>query len=253
MPVSVPDGKFGASTFGQDEPTASYGDLLRASRRQRWVIRAVIAVVTAVALWMLFTWWLGLAGLVMAAWLDTVLRARTHSSVAAWRKPGSSERQTERQLYRLESKGYRALHARAIPDSTAQIDHLVVGPTGVFAVDSEKWDRHLPVRAYPNRLFVGPFSRNERLREARWEADRVRELLRAELGFDVEVIPSLAIYGPTIPWKVLHVRGVDVFTGGRVRKWIRRRRPSLAASEVERIVAAAREVLPYRTDVETPN
>lgn len=249
MSVTVPN----EARNGPPEPTASYGDLLREMRKHRWTARAVVAASTGVLLWVLFAWWIGLAGMLVVAGLDIVYRSKIHSSIPAWRKRGSSERRTERQLYRLEAKGYLALHARAIPDSSAQIDHLVVGPTGIFAIDSEKWDRHLPVRAYPNRLFVGPFSRNERLREARWEADRARELISEQLGFEVEVVPALAIYGPTIPWKVLHVRGVDVFTGGRVRKWIRRREPTLGPADVERIATAAREVLPFKTEVETPN
>lgn len=247
-------GSWSPTGAGSTAPsTAQYGSLLRDTRRQRWAIRAAIAVPTGALLWILFDWRVGLIGVVIAVVADTVYRTKTHSSIAAWRRMSSSERRTERQLYKLEAKGYRALHARALPDSDAQIDHLVVGPTGVFAVDSENWDRHLPVRAYPNQLFVGPFSRNDRLREARWEADRARELLSDTLGFEVNVIPSLAIYGPKIPWKVLTVRDVDVFSGRRVRKWIRRRQPTLSPAEVERILNAALEVLPFKTEVETPN
>lgn len=234
-------------------PQPSYRELLRETRKRRWLIRAVAAAVVGGVLWALLARWAGAAGAVVTVLADVVYRTKTLSSVPAWRKMGSSERRTERQLYRLEGRGYRTLHARAIPDSTAQIDHLVIGPTGVFAVDSEKWDRHLPVRAYPNRLFVGPFSRDERLQEARWEAERARELLSKELGHEVEVVPSLAIYGPTIPWKVLQVRGVDVFTGNRVRKWVRRRKRVLDPPEVERIASVAETVLPYNTTVEAPN
>lgn len=255
MSVTVPyeTGRDTTPASAPAAPAASYGELLRETRTLRWSVRAAVAVPAGVLFWVLFTWWLGLAVMLVVAVLDTVYRVKTHSTIPVWRKAGSSERQTERQLYRIEAKGYRALHARAIPGTDAQIDHLVVGPTGVFAVDSEKWDRHLPVRAYPNRLFVGPFSRNERIEEAKTEADRARDLLSEELGFTVEVVPALAIYGPTIPWKILQVRGVDVLTGGRVRKWIRRRQPTFSASDVERIVQAARVVLPLRAEVEAPN
>ncbi|MQA84185.1 MAG: NERD domain-containing protein [Streptosporangiales bacterium] len=254
--VTLPNGA-GRRVPTSDAPatpsTAQYGELLRETRKQRWMIRAAIAVPVGGLLWALFNWRVGLIGLLIVVIADMVYRVKTHSSIAAWRKISSSERRTERQLYQLEAKGYRALHARAIPDSDAQIDHLVVGPTGIFSVDSENWDRHLPVRAYPNQLYVGPFSRNDRIREARWEADRAQELLIEALGFSIEVVPSLAIYGPKIPWKVLTVRGVDVFTGRRVRKWIRRRQPTLSPADVERILNAAVEVLPFKVEVETPN
>lgn len=246
--VGMPD-----ETDSSSGPTASYGDLLREMRKHRWTVRTAVGASVGIALWALLTWWVGLAGLLIAVGLDAAYRVRTHSTVPAWRKMGSSERRTERKLFRLEAKGYRALHARAITDSTAQIDHLVVGPTGVFAVDSERWGRHLSVRAYPNQLYVGPFSRNEPLREARWEADRARELLREHLDLEVDVVPALAIYGPKVPWKVLHVRGVDVFAGGRVRRWIRRRRPVFGPDDVERIATTASAALPFKTEVEDPN
>lgn len=190
---------------------------------------------------------LGLTCMVLGAIVDAVLRARTHSTVPAWRRASVAERQTEAQLKRLERGGYRSLHARAIPESEAQIDHLVVGPTGIYAVDSEKWDKRLPVRIQSHRkLFHGPFNQKPRLDEARWEASRASELIGEALGREVTIIPSLAIYGPAIPWKVLTVRDVDVFDGSRVRKWITKRERSLTDIEIDEIYEAAERVLPAR-------
>lgn len=190
---------------------------------------------------------LGITCAVIGAIVDTVLRARTHSTVPAWRRAAVAERQTEAQLKRMERGGYRSLHARAIPESEAQIDHLVVGPTGVYAVDSEKWDKRLPVRVQSHRkLFHGPFNQKPRLDEARWEASRASELIGEALGREVTIIPSLAIYGPAIPWKVLTVRDVDVFDGSRVRKWITKRERSLTDAEIDEIYEAAERVLPAR-------
>ncbi|MEV4182254.1 nuclease-related domain-containing protein [Streptosporangium canum] len=196
---------------------------------------------------LLSSWRLGVTAAVLAAIVDTVLHARTNSTVPAWRRASVAERRTEAQLKRLERGGYRTLHARAIPDSEAQIDHLVVGPTGVYAVDSEKWDKRLPVRVQSHRkLFHGPFNQKPRLDEARWEASRAAELIGEVLGHEVTIVPSLAIYGPAIPWKILNVREVDVFDGSRVRKWITKRERSLTETEIDRIYEAAGQVLPAR-------
>ncbi|GAA3085485.1 nuclease-related domain-containing protein [Streptosporangium carneum] len=207
-----------------------------------------MAVAAGVVGGILFSSWrLGLTCAVLGAIVDTVLRARTYSTVPAWRRASVAERQTEAQLKRLERGGYRSLHARAIPESEAQIDHLVVGPTGVYAVDSEKWDKRLPVRVQSHRkLFHGPFNQKPRLDEARWEASRASELIGEALGREVTIIPSLAIYGPAIPWKVLTVREVDVFDGSRVRKWITKRERSLTDAEIEEIYEVAERVLPAR-------
>lgn len=212
--------------------------------RRRALISLAAGLVVGIPL---ANWRLGLVAAIVAAIADTMYRARTISSVPAWRKASAAERRTEAQLKKLERGGYRTLHARAIPGSEAQIDHLVVGPTGVYAVDSEKWDKRLPVRVQSHRkLFHGPFNQKPRLDEARWEASRASELISEALGRQIMVVPSLAIYGPAIPWKVLTIRDVDVFDGGRVRRWITKRERSLTAEEIDTIFQAAEEVLPAR-------
>lgn len=217
---------------------------------QRWMLRTGAAAVLGLLFAVVFEIRVGLAVAVLTVIADIVRRNRQHSSVEAWRKPSVAERKTERQLHGLEKAGYRTLHARAVPRdeegvSDGQIDHLVIGPTGVYAVDSEKWDKRLPVRALSHRkLFLGPFNKKERLDEARWEADQAGKLISAELGYEVPVQPSLAIYGPAISWKVLMVREVDVYSGGRARNYLRRRPKILTTVDIDRIYQAAERVLP---------
>ncbi|MBX6382547.1 MAG: NERD domain-containing protein [Microbispora sp.] len=210
--------------------------------------RALIAVAAAVVFGVLFgSWRIGLTAAILACVADAVYRAKTVSSIPAWRRASAAERQTEAQLKKLERAGYKTLHARAIPGSEAQIDHLVVGPTGVYAVDSEKWDKRLPVRVQSHRkLFHGPFNQKPRLDEARWEAAQASDLISKALGREITVVPSLAIYGPPIPWRILNIRDVDVFSGGMVRKWITKRERSLTTAEIEAIYRAAERVLPAR-------
>lgn len=235
------------STYAPVE-RASLAVLIRKPEYRHLRHRAIISVFTGVIVGILLTSWrLGVTAAILAAIAHMVYRSRTLSSVPAWRHPSAAERRTEVQLKKLERNGFRTLHARAIPDSDAQIDHLVVGPTGVYAVDSEKWDKRLPVRVQTHRkLYHGPFSQKERLDEARWEATRASELISEKLNREISVVPSLAIYGPKIPWKILSVRDVDVFDGSRVRKWITKRERSLSDVEMEKIYAAAEQVLPSR-------
>jgi hypothetical protein len=227
---------------------ASLRSLLQDPRYRHLRRRALGAVVIGVVFGLLLgSWRLGLTFTVLAFIAEAVYRARTVSSVPAWRRASAAERRTEAQLKKLERSGYKTLHARAIPGSEAQIDHLVVGPTGVYAVDSEKWDKRLPVRVQSHRkLFHGPFNRKPRLDEARWEAAQASDLISKALGREITVVPSLAIYGPPIPWRILNIRDVDVFSGGLVRKWIIKRERSLTTAEIESIHRAADRVLPAR-------
>ncbi|GLX00866.1 nuclease-related domain-containing protein [Microtetraspora sp. NBRC 16547] len=227
---------------------ASLKSLVRRPEYHHLRRRALIALAAGVIVgFLLGGWRIGLTAAIVAAIADTVYRARSVSSVPAWRRPSAAERRTESQLKRLERSGFRTLHARAVPGSDAQIDHLVIGPTGVYAVDSEKWDRRLPVRVQSHRkLFHGPFNQKPRLDEARWEASQASELIGKALGREIHVVPSLAIYGPSIPWRILNVREVDVFSGSLVRKWITKRERSLTTAEIESIYRAAERVLPAR-------
>lgn len=236
---------------------SAYGDLLNDPQYRRWIRRGLIALAAGLVLGLIFTdWHVGLAAAVIAAIADAVYASKTSSSVAAWRHIGASERKTERQLQGMARAGYRALHARAIPGSDAQIDHLVVGPTGVYAVDSENWDKRMPLRVQSHRkLFLGPFNQKDRLDEARWEADQAHELISSALGTDIDVRPSLAVFGPRVPWNVLTIRDVDVYTGSRMRKYLKKQDKVLTEEEIDRIYKIANRVLPqrYGDDVEAPN
>ena len=62
----------------------------------------------------------------------------------------------------------------------------------------------------------------------------------------------MAVYGPKIPWMVATIRDVDVFSGPRLRKYLRRqarqaRRSgggSLSASDIEALEKAAHVAFP---------
>lgn len=237
-------------------PTSTYAPIERASvrsllqqpRYRRLRNRALLSIIVGVAAgFLLSDWRLGVTAGVLAAIADTVYRARSASTVPAWRRSSVAERRTEAQLKKLERSGYRTLHARAIPGSDAQIDHLVIGPTGVYAVDSEKWDKKLPVRVQMGKkLFHGPFDMKPRLLEARWEAAEASELISDAFGREVTVVPSLAIYGPPVPWKIMTIRDVDVYEGARARKWITKRERALTDAEINRLYDIAAQVLPPR-------
>jgi hypothetical protein len=249
-PASPPGGRgrggIGGILGGQGTYGAAIGELLL----RRWRERAFVAGGAGVAGVLLFDFKVGVSIAVVVAIVDTLLRARSAPSGGATTggtglKLTKAMRKTERQLRGFERQGWQVLHNRSIPGTPNRIDHLLIGPTGVYVVDSEKWDRRLAVRAMSHRkLFHGPFNMHERLDEARFEARQASRLIAAELGDDVEVQPSLAIYGPSVPWKVLNVRDVDVYSGGQARRYLRRRPKVLNSTQIERISRAAEKALP---------
>ena len=220
---------------------------LSANPRMRgWQRRIIVAVIAGLLFgFLLNDWRWGLTFAVLAAIADTVIRSRTVFKGPAGVRLTKAQKHTARQLSSLERKGYRAMHILPIPDSEEQIDHLVIGPAGVFAIDSEDWDKRMPVRTSNHRqLWHGPRSMKDRLEHAHWEADQAASLLSAETGTPVSVRAAMAVYGPKIPWDVAEIRDVDVFSGDRLRVYLRRRARRrdahpLSASEIERIDKAA--------------
>jgi Nuclease-related domain len=223
--------------------------LARDSRMPAWRRRLLIAAAAGIAFTIVTNWRVGLTVAVLAGIADAVIRSRSAAASSAEGLSTGAQRKTKRELAKLERSGYRALHMRAIPGTDEVIDHLLIGPTGVYAIDSEQWDKRLPVRTKNARqLWHGPFSQRDRLEHARWEAAEASRFIGDALGEPVSVRPAMAVYGPAIPWGVATIRDVDVFGGDRLRKYLRKhsagaRAPRLSASEVERIYTAADRVL----------
>jgi Nuclease-related domain len=259
--VTAPDAKTGRGTpgmtgiLGQDQQAfsrrlAPLAGLARDPRHAWWIRRAVACTVLGTTLAILVGWPLGVLGAAVTAAADSLFRARTSPAVPPWVRAASAQRRTRRRLARLAPAGYLSLHARAIPGTGAVVDHLVVGPAGIYAVDSEVWDRRLPIRATRGgELFHGPNDQAARLKQARWEAGEVSRLLSNAIGQPVAVRPAMVIYGPTVPWIMIKIDGVDVFCGGRLRTYLRREAGAnhawrLDDRQAEAIHTLAAELLP---------
>jgi Nuclease-related domain len=76
---------------------------------------------------------LGALAAMAAGW---TLRFQPSPEAVAWRRGAAGERRTARVLAALERQGWAVLHDLAVPGSPANLDHLVIGPGGVFLIDS---------------------------------------------------------------------------------------------------------------------
>ncbi len=217
-----------------------------------WIRRAVMSAAAGIVVGILLDWRFGLTAAAVVAILDTVHRSRTTTVIPAAVRVTSAQRRTRRRLLWARRSGYLTLNGRAIPGTNCIIDHLIVGPAGVFAVDSERWDRRLPLRATQGgHLYHGPYSQTTRLKHAQLEAATAARLISESLGRKQRIRPAMVIYGPTVPWTVARISGVDVFSGRRLRKYLRaqaraRREQRLTHEEIARIHAAAETALPPR-------
>jgi hypothetical protein len=234
---------------GHEHPLSSFA---ADPRMPIWIRRAVLAAAAGIVVAIFLDWRAGLTAAAIVAILDTIHRSRTTAVIPAAVRVTSAQRRTRRRLLLARRSGYLTLNGRAIPGTNCIIDHLIVGPAGVFAVDSERWDRRLPIRATQGgHLYHGPYSQTSRLKHAQLEAATAARLISETLGRKQRIRPAMVIYGPTVPWTVARISGVDVFSGRRLRKYLRaqaraRREQRLTREEIERIHDAADRALPRR-------
>ena len=239
-------------------PRAVVAGLAADPRLPVWIRRGVISAIVFLPVYFWHGWRLALSAAALAAIVDTLYQAKTMALIPAAARVSSAQRRTSRRLLLARPFGYLAVHTRTIPGTASVLDHLVIGPGGVYAVDSQRWDRRLPVRTLASGkgtttgqvMYHGPFSQKDRLNHAGWEAAQASRLLSQALGRDVPVKPVMVIYGPTVPWAVASLRGVDVLAGRSIGKYFRSRKRArksgpLSWEEAGEIFAAAQQVLPY--------
>jgi hypothetical protein len=176
--------------------------------------------------------WAWLVGLVAAVLVGWRLRFRPSEQVTAWRRGAAGERRTARLLDRLTRDGYVVFHDLAVPGSQANVDHLVIGPSGVFVIDSKQWTGS--VHQSPDGLAWHDHYRLDRTLEAvRWEAQTVGRLLGTRAA------ALVCVHGAHVHGGGLHAQGVAIVAAGRLRDALGHDRV-LSNGEVEPLAAAAR-------------
>jgi hypothetical protein len=223
---------------------------LRADPRLRiWITRTVFCLIIFIPIYLVADWRYGVTAAVIYASADIVFRSRTTRVTPTSVRVTSAQRRTGRRLRVLRTAGYMALHARTIPGTKSVIDHVVVGPSGIFAVDSQVMDARLPVRTVGGTLYYGPNSQQQKIDHARFEAQSAAKLIAVELGQRIKVRPVIVVYGPLVPWVIMRIKGVDILNGRNVGTYFRRQSRASAghhidAAQVALVYAAAAHALP---------
>ncbi|MFF0572656.1 nuclease-related domain-containing protein [Streptosporangium saharense] len=229
----------GASAYAQ------YRVKLAEGRTRRLTLRAGLVLASAIVVGWLWGWLAALVVAIVVGIVDTVYRWRQHEAVRTWRKGAIGERRTARMLRPLGRRGYTVLHDRALPSGRANVDHLVIGTTGVFVVDSKNWHRGKRLVRRGRSVRVGGASGAQIVRSVVYEAGRVSETLTRSLGRPVTVIPVVAVHGADMPLvRVAKASGVPLLRASQVRGWITSQPTKLSVAEVAEVSATATRLLP---------
>ncbi|MEE2051793.1 nuclease-related domain-containing protein [Nocardiopsis tropica] len=188
-------------------------------------------------------------GVVLVLAVGTVVRRRGASY--RWRMGAVGERRTGRRLDSLRRRGWVVFHDLSLPGSRANVDHLIIGTSGVYLVDSKY--RRGAVRFGGRRgwIRIGKTGGPLLVRSAKYEADAVSRVLSSALGRRVDVTAVLAVHVPRsrFPgWREFSASGVPIMAASAVVPWLRARHALVfSSSEVARVAEVVRERLPaYR-------
>ncbi len=209
----------------------------RAGRRRGQAATAGTLVVAAALLFAgvdTRSWWPLTLGLVaaLAGW-----RIWPRDDPERWLRGSAGEQATAVILAGLPRR-WVVLHDRALPHSRANVDHLVIGRSGVWVIDTKTY--RAPLSVSRGQVWAGDFA--VPTEAAAWEADTVADLL------DVDVDPIVAVHGEGLRRRGKRCQGVRVVPAdGLVRRLRRRGRRRLTRAEVAEIGRRAAALLPaYR-------
>ncbi len=162
------------------------------------------------------------------------LLLRQHTDERAWRRGAHGEIFVGWLLGRLPD-GWYLLNDVPVGERGANIDHLVVGPGGVFTINT----KNLTGKAWvgPRSLLVNGH-KTDYLPKAAAEARRASRLLSAALGRPVEVRGALALIVDELTIKEMPA---DVYVGPArgVKRWLLDQPAILRDREVLEIAGAA--------------
>jgi len=164
------------------------------------------------------------------------LRFRPSPDAIAWRRGAVGERRTARLLGQLERHGWAVLHDLTVPGSRANIDHLAIGPGGVFVIDSKQYRGRLQLDA-SGKLWHGRHPLAPALRAVGFEADQAAQVL-PDPG--MAVAPIVAVHGAQVPWGKVVVDGVPIVSARRLPSMLRQLPAVLGPERVADLADRAR-------------
>ncbi len=160
----------------------------------------------------------------------------TPNSITAWQTGAEGEVRTGRLLEPLEAEGFRILHDRKIPGSRANIDHIVIGPPGIFVIETKSYAGSLKIRG--NDVFVAGRRKTKMIDEVKREASAVTTALAEEVAAHCwTVTPVICVHRADLPWFRSEVGGVRIVSGKELVKRLRKGEPVLSPLDTERLAA----------------
>jgi len=159
-----------------------------------------------------------------------------HGDERHWRVGADGEEEVAWRLRKL-GKGWHVLHSVPVGNRGSDIDHVVIGPGGVFTLNTKN---HTGQRVSVTASTVLVNGQNTHyVRNSRFEAERATRLLSAACNETVAVHPVIVVMAAQLTSKG---QPPDVSVVGRktIAQWLSRRPAVMTPQRVEEIFEYAR-------------
>lgn len=188
-----------------------------------------LALATSSTSWSLAGWGLVLIGILRT--VSALLVEPPH--VRAWAIGAAGEELLGVALQAFETKGFVVLHDLRLPGSRENIDHLLIGPPGVFVIETKTYKGAVRLRG--GELYV-----NGRRKTAFFDqVERQIAAVSATLGRP-NVQGFICVLGGEFPWFGRpSARDIEVTPPKRMIKTIRSMPTMVDQRDIERLVALA--------------
>ncbi len=163
-----------------------------------WVAASLGLIELSGPPWPLAVLGLGAACAAVCAW--------PRSDPSRWARGAAGEVVTAAILESLPRRRWVVLHDLAVPGSRANVDHLVIGPTGVWVIDTKAYRARVTARRRQVLVAGAPM----RTEAVGWEAEVVSGLL------GVPARPVIAMHARGLPRRGRRVGGVRVLPAAQL-------------------------------------
>ncbi|NUP50413.1 MAG: NERD domain-containing protein [Catenulispora sp.] len=193
----------------------------------------------------------GFAALVVLMMVDLAYTKPDHVSLAGRRASG--EAATARAIKPLRFQGFTALHDRrlgpgAVPGiPPVDIEHLLIGPAGVFLLDSKNWTGGPKVQMIGTDLFVGMDNREAMLKRLGVQAQNLTTALKPSLPRGVRVEPVLVVHAKELRPTPRFLDGVTILLPDQFPSVFGQMRQVMTAGQAARLAETLDRVLPARS------
>lgn len=156
------------------------------------------------------------------------------------RSGASDDSLTARELDRLTSAGWRPVHDRAL--DRCNVDHIQVGPGGVFAIETKDWSGKIAVRE-GGKVFQNGHLRDGIARSARGAALQISQRVSAK-GAKPDWVHAVVVFWGDFPQGMVEQEKVTYLSGDRLVEWLRSRPARLNGVEIDEFVAVVSTMRP---------